>query len=176
MLQHPEINHDLSQLRQCWLQHLADTFHYERKMVEKAFHIFWLARNEVQFYDGVLDTLARLAQHFHLGVISNGNADIDHIGVGALFDFSVSAHEAGVAKPHSDIFKLAVKKAQCQAHEMIYIGDDPVCDIQGAKQAGLHTIWYNPKVLTWQGSGYPKYWIPHHNELETQIATLAGDL
>lgn len=176
MLQQPEISYDLSQLRQCWLQSLADTFCYDVKMVETAFHIFWLARNEVQFYDGILEILSRLAQHFNLGVISNGNADINHIGVGELFDFSVSAQEAGVAKPHVDIFKLALHKAQCQAHEMIYIGDNPVCDIQGAHQAGLHAIWYNPKNLIWPNDDHPKYWIQHHAELETHIATLIGDL
>jgi putative hydrolase of the HAD superfamily len=176
MQQRPEISHDLSRLRQYWLHDLADTFGYTAQMVENAFHIFWLARNEVQFYDGVLDILDRLSQHFHLGVISNGNADIKQIGVDALFDFSVSASEAGVAKPHADIFKLALDKAQCQANEMIYIGDDPIRDIQGANQAGLHAIWYNPTVLTWQGDDAPQYWLQHHHELEFQIAKLIGDL
>ena len=176
MITHPEMEHDLSQLRRCWLQHLAHQFAYDEQMAKHAFQIFWLMRNKVQFYDGVLDILDKLSQRFRLGVISNGNADINQIGVGALFDFSVSASEAGVAKPHANIFKLAVHKAQCQTNEIIYIGDDPVCDIQGANQAGLHAIWYNPKALAWQGDGQPQYSIQYHHELNTQIAKLAGDL
>ncbi len=172
MIQHSELSYDLSLLRQRWLSSLANEFNYESEMVDTAFRVFWLARNKVQFYTGVLDILAHLSQQFRLGVISNGNADVNHIGIGKLFDFTVSAREAGVAKPHPDIFKLALKKAQCQAHEMIYVGDDLQRDIYGANQAGLTAIWYRPQ-LTNQEHRLIEYSIKNFNDLASCIATIA---
>lgn len=173
MIQHPELVYDLSLLRQRWLSNLASEFNYELEMVDTAFRVFWLARNKVQFYTGVLDILAHLSQQFRLGVISNGNADVNHIGIGALFDFTVSAREAGVAKPHPDIFNLALEKAQCQANEMIYVGDDLQRDIYGANQAGLTAIWYRPQ-LTNQEHRLIEYSIKNFNDLESCIATIAN--
>lgn len=172
MANNPELVHDLTQLRKQWLRELAQALNYDDEMVESAFRIFWLARNEVTFYDGVLDVLQTLSKSYSLGVISNGNADINHIGVGHLFDFSVSAREAGVAKPHPDIFQLALQKAGIKEDEVVYVGDDPIRDIQGANQAGWHSIWYNPKALPWQGEGMPSQTITNFNVLEEKIKLL----
>ena len=173
MTNNPRLVYDLTQLRKSWLKSFADEFGYNDEMVEFAFHTFWLARNEVNFYDGVLDILDKLSKQFSLGVISNGNADINHIGVGHLFDFSVSAREAGVAKPHPRIFQLALQKAGIKEDEAVYVGDDPIRDIQGANQAGWHSIWYNPKSLQWQGEGKPSQIITNFNVLEEKIKLLS---
>lgn len=172
MTNNPQLVHDLTQLRKNWLRNLADELGYNHEMVESAFHTFWLARNEVHFYNGVLDSLEKLSKHFSLGVISNGNADVNHIGIGHLFDFIVSAREAGVAKPHPDIFQLALQKAGIKEDEAVYVGDDPVRDIQGANQAGWHTIWYNPTSLAWQGEGKPNQIITNFNTLDDKIKLL----
>ena len=172
MANNPELVYDLTQLRKYWLHGFARELNYDDEMVESAFHTFWLARNEVTFYDGVLDVLNDLSKDFSLGIISNGNADINHIGVGHLFDFSVSAREAGVAKPHPTIFQLALQKAGIKEDEAVYVGDDPIRDIQGANQAGWHSIWYNPESLQWQGEGTPSQVITNFNMLEEKIKLL----
>ncbi len=173
MANNPDLVHDLTQLRKDWLRGFAKQFNYDEKMVESAFRTFWLARNEVEFYDGALNILDKLSKRFSLGVISNGNADVHHIGVGNLFDFTVSSREAGVAKPHPDIFQLALDKAGINnAKEAVYVGDNPVCDIEGANQAGWHSIWYNPSRKKWQGKGEPSQVITNLNELEAKIKLL----
>ena len=172
MTNNPELVYDLTQLRKNWLRGFADEFGYDDEMVENAFQVFWLARNEVEFYEGALELLEELSQDFLLGVISNGNADVHHIGVGNLFDFTVSAREAGVAKPHPDIFNLALDKAGVTANEAVYIGDDPIRDIQGANQAGWHSIWYNPSAEKWQGNSSPSQIITNLSEIKTKIKLL----
>ena len=37
---------------------------------------------------------------------------LDYIGIGDFFDFSISSQEAGVAKPHEDIFHKAMKLSE----------------------------------------------------------------
>ena len=172
MTNNPELVYDLTQLRKNWLRGFANELGYDEKMVESAFEIFWLARNEVTFYEGVLNILEKLSERFILGVISNGNADVNHIGVGHLFDFTVSAREAGVAKPHPDIFQLALQKAGIKEDEAVYVGDDPIRDIQGANQAGWHSIWYNPNALAWQNKSTPSHIITNFNKLEEKIKLL----
>ena len=51
------------------------------------------------------------------------------------------SEENGWRKPSSHIFQDALNRLQTQADEAIYIGDSPIEDIKGAKQAGLKTVF-----------------------------------
>ena len=151
---------------------LATEAGYDNSLVDSGFEVFWLARNEVSFFDGTLDLLKSLSQRYSLGVISNGNADVNHIGVGHLFDFSLSSEAAGVAKPHAAIFQQALALANTNREEMVYVGDDPERDILGAQSAGLHAIWFNPLLKPWPGGKTPSAVIQHLNQLEDKIKLL----
>ena len=164
--------HDLTYLRKRWMEKLADEVGYDYSLVESGFEVFWLARNDVTFFDGTLDILESLSRRFTLGVISNGNADVNHIGVGHLFDFALSSEAAGVAKPHQDIFNQALQLANSKNKEMVYVGDDPKRDILGAHNAGLHAIWFNPALKPWPGGKNPSAVIRHLNQLEDKIRQL----
>ncbi len=172
MQQRPELHYNLTRLRKDWIASLARQHDYPLEMVETGFEVFWLARNEVQFFAGALEVLERLADRFITGVISNGNASVRHIGVGHLFDFVHSAAEAGVAKPDPAIFAQALQKAGVAAHEAVYVGDDPIRDIQGAANAGWRTIWFNPAQDEWVGGQPPDVTISDLTELETVIQRL----
>ena len=169
---HPDNRHDLTFLRKRWMESLADELGYDYSLVEPGFEVFWLARNEVTFFDGALELLEQLSARYTLGVISNGNADVNHIGVGHLFEFTLSSEAAGVAKPHQDIFHQAVQLSGVEKHETIYVGDDPERDILGAQDAGLRAIWYNPRLQPWPGGKTPFAVIRHLNELEDKISEL----
>jgi len=165
----PDNRHNMTALRKDWLKRLAGEAGYDDSLIESGFEVFWLARNQVTFFDGVLEILNDLSKRYKLGVISNGNADVNHIGVGHLFDFVLSSEKAGVAKPHEDIFHQAVKLAEVDKHEMVYVGDDPERDVLGALSAGLHAIWYNPTLQPWPGGKTPTAVIQQFNELEETI-------
>jgi putative hydrolase of the HAD superfamily len=51
------------------------------------------------------------------------------------FDCIVTSEEAGFDKPHSAPFQLALQKIQPNGANIWMVGDDPVSDIQGARQA-----------------------------------------
>lgn len=141
--QYPELHHDLTLLRTRWLEQLFTENAYDPASAEQAFQVFWQARNQVQFFPEVLPSLERLAQSYALGVITNGNADVHHIGIGHLFEFALSSAKAGVSKPHPAIFQQALNAMQIEPHQMVYVGDDPEKDVIGAQQVGLRTIWFN---------------------------------
>ncbi len=161
--------HDLTWLRKRWMEKLAAEVGYDNTLVEPGFEVFWLARNEVTLFDGALEVLESLSRNYSLGVISNGNADVHHIGIGHLFDFVLSSEQAGVSKPHPDIFHQALSMASHPLHETVYIGDDPVRDIHGAHNAGMKAIWYNPKLTPWPGGKTPDAVIRSLAELEDKI-------
>ena len=152
MRDYPELHHDLGKLRILWLHHLAKNFDLSTDWIDTAFEHFLVARNQVTLFPGVTESLEQLAKQFKLGVITNGNAEIDRVGLGHLFDFFHSSAAAGVAKPDPVIFEQALEMAGVQAHEMVYVGDDPEKDIIGANHVGLRTIWFNPLQREWKGS------------------------
>ncbi|MCF6190742.1 MAG: HAD family hydrolase [Cocleimonas sp.] len=176
MHSHPDNRHDLTYLRKAWMMQLADEVGYDLKQdksfIANGFEVFWLARNDVTFFEGTLDLLDQLSSRYSLGVISNGNADVHHIGVGHLFDFVLSSEAAGVAKPHPSIFEQALGLSNTEKHETVYVGDDPKRDILGAHGAGIHAIWFNPSLKPWPGGQTPTAVIQHLNQLEDKIAHL----
>lgn len=172
MQQYPELQYNLTRLRKEWLTTLAEEHDYPTTLVEPGFEVFWLARNEVALFTGTLEVLEALSARFLLGVISNGNASVHHIGVGHLFQFVHSAAEAGVAKPHPAIFGQALAMAGVAPHQAVYVGDDPVRDIQGAASAGWRTVWFNPEHKAWPGGREPDAVISHLAQLESAMTTL----
>ncbi|WGZ94304.1 MAG: HAD family hydrolase [Candidatus Thiothrix putei] len=172
MQQYPELHYNLTRLRKNWLATLAQEHGYTDTLVESGFEVFWLARNEVTFFEGALEALESLSARFLLGVISNGNACVHRIGVGHLFQFTHSSAEAGVAKPHPAIFHQALEQVGISPQQAVYVGDDPVRDIQGAASAGLRTVWFNPEHQAWPGGQKPDATIYHLAQLEAVITTL----
>ena len=172
MRSRPDMRHDLTLLRKNWMKSLADEVDYAHDFIEEGFEVFWLARNEVNFFEGTLELLEGLSSRYSLGVISNGNADVHHIGVGHLFDFTLSSEKAGVSKPTPDIFHQAVKLSNFDIDETIYVGDDPKRDVLGAQQAGMKAVWFNPKMQPWPGGQAPFAVIRHLSELENVVKSV----
>ncbi|MGB2079709.1 MAG: HAD family hydrolase, partial [Vibrio sp.] len=47
----------------------------------------------------------------------------------------------GYAKPNRQMFDLALAELNCEAAEVLHVGDHLISDVQGAKQAGLSACW-----------------------------------
>lgn len=176
----PELHYNLTSLRKNWMRQIAieiggitaDENEFEAAYVEAGFQVFWQERNNVVFYEGVIDMLDSLSQKYSLGVITNGNADVNFIGVGHYFDFSMSSEIAGVAKPHEDIFHQAMRLSDHAIENTVYIGDDPKCDVLGPQKIGMRALWYNPSLKPWPGGKTPAGVFRNHDELEDKIRNL----
>ncbi len=157
---------DLTRLRKNWLKGIADECGADDSVVEEGFHIFWEARNRVDLFDGVRETLLLLKAHFILGSMTNGNADIHRVGLGDCFHFSVTSAEAGAAKPEKAIFELASAKAGIPLAETLHVGDDSDRDVIGALNSGAMAAWVTPEPQPeWPHPQRPHLVIPHVEEL-----------
>lgn len=97
--------------------------------------------DDLEPYPDVKPVLDRLKGQYLLGVISNGNSYPDRIGLDGYFDFIVLSQNYGFRKPDSRLYTVALREAGCEPHEMIHVGDSEVQDIQGAKGAGIMSVF-----------------------------------
>jgi len=148
-LEHPQKEHDFTFLRKAALRNLALEHHYPDALIEEAFAVFIGARNEVTLYDDVMPALHTLRSRYRLFTASNGNADLQQIGIAHLFERSVAAREVGAAKPDPLIFQRAIEGTGLRMDETIYVGDDPLLDIVGARRAGMQSVWIDRDGIEW---------------------------
>jgi HAD superfamily hydrolase (TIGR01549 family) len=147
--QFPEQSHDLTFLRRRALAAQFLGAGYAESASEEALEVFLAARNRVEFFDDVRPALERLRTRYRLFALSNGNADPHRCGLGAFFDGHVSAIAAGAAKPDARIFAALARMAGVPAEEILHVGDDPITDVVGARQAGMQTAWLNRDARSW---------------------------
>lgn len=148
-IQNPQIAHDVTALRKQSLAELAKDFNYSHDLSVDGLTLFRKYRNKVHLYDDSLPTIKKLSKHFKLGVITNGNADLEAIGLNEHFDFVVTAEEAGSAKPDQTIFDFARSKVNLKTHQLLYVGDHPVNDVLGSRNSGWKSLWFNPSNKDW---------------------------
>jgi putative hydrolase of the HAD superfamily len=139
----PEFHLDLGKLRRAGLVSAFEEAGEDIDKVEEAMIHFFAARNAVVPYDDVLPGLLRLKGRVKLGSVSNGNADLQAIGLAHHFAVSVAAHQVGHAKPAPEIFLAACEQLGVDPADAVYVGDDVLLDIQDAQQAGLRAVWLN---------------------------------
>lgn len=138
---------DLRRLRHAVLKEAFIKAGQDVFMVDTAMEIFSRARNEVTPFEDVLPTLSSLRNRVVLGSVSNGVADLHAIGLAHFFQVSVAAHSVGCAKPDAAIFHAACAELGVAPQEAVYIGDDPLLDVDGAQKAGLRAVWMNRQEL-----------------------------
>ena len=168
MLQDERFAIDLSLLRCEFLKMLGHEAGYDSEAVSEAgFEVFYEARQQVSFYDDVLPCLQRLKLRFRLGAISNGNANVEKVGLGHLIEHSVSASELKVAKPDKLIFDDLVERFGVAANRVLYVGDHPEYDVVGPLNAGLQAVWINRENNDWpEHLQQPEHQISNLHELE----------
>lgn len=145
--------HDLTFIRKQTLLAVAARAGYDAAtstlISEEAFSVFDEHRNSLELFPDARPALEKLASRFRLIAVTNGNADLDKIGIDDLFDGFVSARTAGAAKPDPRIFAQAVELGGHPARRTLHVGDHPEHDVRGARQAGLRAAWVNRDKAPW---------------------------
>ena len=119
------------------------------ELSEKAFQLFFKERNKVEFFPYVLDEIEKLAQIYELGCLTNGNADIEMIGIGKFFKFNISSKDVNANKPNKNHFRKAVELLGISKEEILHIGDHKINDMLGAISYGVKALWFNPDKEDW---------------------------
>jgi len=148
-VEHPHLSHDFTAQRMLSLRAALAPHGYGDPHVEDAFAEYFAARNDVECYPDAIPALERLAARFPLVSISNGNADLERIGLARFFRHSISARAAGVAKPSVAIFHAACEQLGLPPEQVLHVGDDPHLDVAGARAAGMPSVWLNRTRAAW---------------------------
>lgn len=83
------------------------------------------------------------------GLITNGRGEIQRkklklLGLESYFDEIIVCGELGIQKPDAAPFKEMARRLGAEESTLIYVGDNPICDVGGAANAGYITV----EVLT----------------------------
>jgi 2-haloalkanoic acid dehalogenase type II len=161
----PQLHHDLSALRRLTLREALENSGADLALLEPAYEAFYAARNQVECYPDAIDALARIAVRVPVAALSNGNADLQRIGLSHHFAFQLGSREHGAAKPAASIFHAACERLGVPPAQVLHVGDHIEMDVVGAMQAGLRGCWINRVEHTW-----------HHPSLQPdlQFDTLTG--
>jgi HAD superfamily hydrolase (TIGR01509 family) len=129
-----------------------------------------------------LDTLAELkSRGLYLSIVSNIDDDylvplVERSGLNSLLDHWTSSEEAQSCKPHARFFEVALEKASCSANEVLFVGDSPEHDINGAKSVGMRAVLIReadvtPPLQTGQTTLAPDHEIETLSELKDLVAS-----
>ncbi len=81
------------------------------------------------------------------GIVTNGNTTSQHVacrvaGLDQLAQFIIVSEAVGYKKPDPRIFRDALKLTGLSSPEhVLFVGDNPHADIDGAKRFGMQTAW-----------------------------------
>jgi HAD superfamily hydrolase (TIGR01549 family) len=101
----------------------------------------------LQLRDGALKLLKQAKRRCTVGLISNFThapviyKSLRKLELNEFFNVVGVSEENGWRKPSGHIFQDALNRLQVGADEAVYVGDSPLEDIKGAKQAGLRTVF-----------------------------------
>ena len=124
------------------------------------------------FMDGAERLLDGLRDRgYRLYLASNGTAKVQHgriasAGIAPYFERMFISQEVGFDKPSREFFARAFASIPDFAKESaVIVGDSLTSDILGGKNAGIATIWYNPKGLPTKAGILPDHTITHLDQL-----------
>lgn len=128
------------------------------------------------FMDGAEELLHALAGKYRLYLVTNGTARVQKsrmqsAGLHPYFEDVFISEEIGFDKPSREYFEHCFARIPnfCKQSAAI-VGDSLTSDIQGGKNAGIATIWYNPGRIPNSSSILPDYEIHHLSEVEMLLS------
>lgn len=101
-------------------------------------------------FDGVAQAIKSLHSHgYRLGLVSNGKSpfqenNFNALGLSEFFDSVLVSEAIAIRKPDAAIFNLSCLQLKTTAEYCVFVGDNEIADIQGAKKAGMKTIFFHP--------------------------------
>ena len=106
--------------------------------------------------DGVRELLDRLSGRYRLALVSNYpcgrtiRGSLDKLGLRGAFESIVVSGDVGYVKPHREPFQTMFDEMKVEPSECVFIGDNWLADVQGAKRLGMgaiHLTQYEPHEL-----------------------------
>ncbi len=108
------------------------------------------------------------SQGYKLGVITNGRSGLQEkkiqmIGLEGIFDEVIVGGQYGCPKPSTEPFLMMADRLNLSPNEMLYVGDNPINDVDASRKAGYIPVYVNT-VGSWR--------IPEIQQCEFQIESV----
>lgn len=109
--------------------------------------------------DEMMQQLQR--QGYKVGLLTNGEAYIQRgkvkmIGLEDSFDKILAGEEMGIQKPAVQAFEKMAQDLGCTPDQMVYVGDNPLNDVEASRRAGCIPIWVRTSGKAWAFPAYEK--------------------
>lgn len=133
------------------------------------------------YIDGAHELLEELCSRYDLYIVSNGttcvqkgriaSSDIESFVKGIFI-----SQEIGVNKPAKEFFNACFAQMEnADRDASIIIGDSLTSDIQGGVNAGVRTVWFNPRGKANNSGISPDYEIRALTEIPALIERISED-
>lgn len=124
-----------------------------REVVEDTAHFFrLLSINYIRLYDGVIEFLKKLkSQNKKLYVLSNAQSIFTHyemklLGILDYFDDIFFSADYKTCKPDPQFYNILLDTLKLDKKKSIMIGNDYICDIKGAHDVGLDSLYMHSNL------------------------------
>lgn len=101
---------------------------------------------EPVLFSGVFEVLKLLQGRYRLGLVTNGRtksqmAKVDLSGMSPFFSSICISESFGRKKPDRAIFAACLNELSVRPDQAVFVGDNPIADIQPAREVGMLTVW-----------------------------------
>jgi putative hydrolase of the HAD superfamily len=146
VLANPLLRNDMSELRRLSLESgfmalglLGNELHAATKT---CFEHFYFQRSNFTLNKNIHSLLKTLSENLPLVAITNGNVDLQQIGLDGYFSACFKSSVALPMKPNKAMFDAAQSYLNIPHENILHVGDNLPKDIFGALKAGYQTAWY----------------------------------
>ncbi len=125
----------------------------------------------VRVDDDAIESLRKLHGKFKLGIVSNFAIPecvlqlLQKHDLTELFDVVIISGAVNKRKPSQEIFRKALKALKIDAKNAVFVGDTVDADIEGAKSAGMKTIYIERRIQEAAKEACPDQTIKTMNDL-----------
>lgn len=111
-----------------------------------------LSTEHLRLYEGTKEMLSALRENSRkIYLLSNAQKiftvyEMNALQISSFFDGIFISSEQGCKKPDLSFFNKLIRTFQIQTETAVMVGNDGVCDIEGAKKAGLSTLYVHTEI------------------------------
>ena len=134
------------------------------------------------FMPGAPELLEELYRKYRLYIVSNGTAKVQEgrigsSGIAKYMDGIFISQILGANKPDKQFFDICFAEIpDLSLSETVIIGDSLSSDIKGGINAGITTVWFNPKGIENDSDIKPDYTIKELSEVPGLLSQISAKI
>ncbi|HAS64350.1 MAG TPA: 5-amino-6-(5-phospho-D-ribitylamino)uracil phosphatase YigB [Vibrio sp.] len=119
-----------------------------KQAADELLEVVFTLRSDFSVPDVTHQVMRQLAEKYPLVAITNGNVDVERIGLSGYFALILKGGRDGYAKPHPDMFVKAQQFVGVDSQSILHVGDHLKTDVAGAKHNGFQACWFNDQGIS----------------------------